>query len=91
MEYLSVHFFDFTPSSHNHGSVENSSFGDKPHIFQDPIFHFHDYGRKCKANAGKQHPYVNAIGYNNQTITWRIHSDYTVVLPHTYFVSNSLR
>ena len=28
--------------------VENSPFGDKPHIFQDPIFHFHDYGRKSK-------------------------------------------
>ena len=26
--------------------VENSPFGDKPHIFQGPIFHFHDYGRK---------------------------------------------
>ena len=28
------------PSSHNHGSVENGvHLGDKPHIFQDPIFH----------------------------------------------------
>ena len=26
--------------------MENSLFGDKPHIFQDTIFHFHDYGRK---------------------------------------------
>ena len=28
--------------------VDNSPFGDKSHIFQDPIFHFHDYGRKGK-------------------------------------------
>lgn len=31
--------------------VENSLFGDKSHIFQDPIFHFHD-GRKSKQPVG---------------------------------------
>ena len=31
--------------------VENSPFGDKQHIFRsDPIFHFHDYGRKSVSN-----------------------------------------
>ena len=40
----SCHLFGVYPSSHNHGS-ENGPLETKV-IFQAPIFHFHDYGRK---------------------------------------------
>ncbi len=32
--------------THNHGSGQWSPKGDKPVIFQAPMFHFHAYGRK---------------------------------------------
>ena len=31
--------------------MENGPLGDKPVIFEDPIFHFHDYGRKGKPSG----------------------------------------
>ena len=41
-----VQHFGIYSFSNNHGSGKMDPLGDKPLIFQGPIFHFHDYGRQ---------------------------------------------
>ena len=65
---------------------EHCSFGDKPHIFQEPIFHFHDYGKK----STNQMPKV--IGFCLESGKWehiiinqymlRIYQVYVGSTPH---------
>ena len=49
-----VHVQKKYPSFHNHGSVKNGCISNSSYLLNTAIFHFHDYGRKCKEQPNLQ-------------------------------------